>query len=169
MKITSNTVVSLTYELHTTTPEGNQVFVEKATEENPLVFLYGVGMMLPKFEEHLTGLTVGDEYSFELAAADGYGEIDPGAHVDLPVSMFKEGGAEELPNVGDVIPLQDNQGNQFRAGVTAVGEEIISVDLNHPMAGKNLIFAGQILTVREATADELSHGHAHGADGHSGH
>lgn len=168
MKISPNTVVSLTYELHTTTPEGNQVFVEKATEENPLVFLYGVGMMLPKFEEHLAGLTVDDEYSFELEAADGYGEIDPAAHVDLPVSMFKEGGAE-LPNVGDVIPLQDNQGNQFRAGVTGVHEEHISVDLNHPMAGKNLIFAGKILTVREATADELAHGHAHGADGHSGH
>ncbi len=169
MNITSNTVVSLTYELHTTTPEGNQVFVEKATEENPLVFLCGVGMMLPKFEEHLAGLTVGDEYSFELAPADGYGEIDAAAHVDLPVSMFKEGGAEELPNVGDVIPLQDNQGNQFRAGVTAVNEEIVSVDLNHPMAGKNLIFAGKILTVRAATADELSHGHAHGVDGHAGH
>ncbi|WP_461788074.1 FKBP-type peptidyl-prolyl cis-trans isomerase [Pedobacter sp.] len=168
MKIAPNTVVSLTYELHTTTPEDNQVFVEKATEENPLVFLYGVGMMLPKFEEHLAGLTVGDDYGFELAPADGYGEIDPGAHVDLPTSMFKDGGAD-LPNVGDVIPLQDNQGNQFRAGVTAVGEEVVSVDLNHPMAGKNLIFAGKILTVREATADELAHGHAHGADGHSGH
>lgn len=168
MKIAPNTVVSLTYELHTTTPEGNQVFVEKATEENPLVFLYGVGMMLPKFEEHLTDLTVGDEYSFELSPVDGYGEIDPGAHVDLPVAMFQDGGAE-LPNVGDVIPLQDNQGNQFRAGVTAVGEEIVSVDLNHPMAGKNLIFAGKILTVREATADELAHGHAHGVDGHAGH
>lgn len=168
MNITSNTVVSLTYELHTTTPEGNQVFVEKATEENPLVFLYGVGMMLPKFEEHLTGLTVGNEYSFELSAADGYGDIDPAAHVDLPATMFKEGGAE-LPNVGDVIPLQDNQGNSFRAGVTAVTEETVSVDLNHPMAGKNLIFSGKILTVREATADELSHGHAHGADGTHGH
>jgi FKBP-type peptidyl-prolyl cis-trans isomerase SlyD len=81
--------------------------------------------------------------------------------------MFKEAG--ELPNVGDVIPLQDNNGNQFRAGVTGVSETIVSVDLNHPMAGKNLIFAGKILTVREATADELSHGHAHGADGHAGH
>ncbi|WP_113654595.1 FKBP-type peptidyl-prolyl cis-trans isomerase [Pedobacter namyangjuensis] len=168
MNINSNTVVSLTYELHTTTPEGQQVFVEKATEEQPLVFLYGVGMMLPKFEEHLTGLKAGDEYSFELSAADGYGEIDATAHVDLPKSMFTEAGPD-LPNVGDVIPLQDNQGNQFRAGVTGVHEEHISVDLNHPMAGKNLIFAGKILTVREATADELSHGHAHGADGHSGH
>jgi FKBP-type peptidyl-prolyl cis-trans isomerase SlyD len=168
MNINSNTVVSVTYELHTTTPEGQQVFVEKATEEQPLVFLYGVGMMLPKFEEHLAGLAVGDEYGFELSAADGYGEIDATAHVDLPLTMFKEAGGE-VPNVGDVIPLQDNQGNQFRAGVTSVHDEHISVDLNHPMAGKNLIFAGKILAVREATADELSHGHAHGADGHSGH
>jgi FKBP-type peptidyl-prolyl cis-trans isomerase SlyD len=168
MNISENTVVSLTYELHTTTPEGQQVFVEKADEANALVFLYGVGMMLPKFEEHLTGLKAGDEYGFELSAADGYGDIDPGAFADLPKTMFTEAGGE-IPNVGDVIPLQDNNGNQFRAGVTAVGDEIVSVDLNHPMAGKNLIFAGKILTVREATQDELAHGHAHGADGHAGH
>lgn len=168
MSINSNTVVSLTYELHTTTPEGQQVFVEKANEDQPLVFLFGVGMMLPKFEEHLLGLNVGDEYSFELSPADGYGEIDATAHVDLPIDMFKDAGGD-LPNVGDVIPLQDNQGNQFRAGVTSISETQISVDLNHPMAGKNLIFAGKILTVREATPDELNHGHAHGADGHAGH
>ncbi|MCX2495897.1 MULTISPECIES: FKBP-type peptidyl-prolyl cis-trans isomerase [Pedobacter] len=168
MNISPNSVVALTYELHTTNEEGQQVFVEKADEQNPLVFLYGVGMMLPKFEEHLTGLKTGDEYSFELSAADGYGDIDPGAFADLPKTMFTEAGGE-LPNVGDVIPLQDNNGNQFRAGVTAVHDETISVDLNHPMAGKNLMFSGVILNVREATQDELAHGHAHGADGHSGH
>jgi len=168
MNISPNSVVALTYELHTTNEEGQQVFVEKADEQNPLVFLYGVGMMLPKFEEHLTGLKTGDEYGFELSAADGYGEIDPGAFADLPKAMFTEAGGE-LPSVGDVIPLQDNNGNQFRAGVTAVHDETISVDLNHPMAGKNLMFNGTILNVREATQDELSHGHAHGIDGHAGH
>ena len=166
MSIKPNTVVSLTYELHTTNTEGQQVFVEKADEQNALVFLYGTGMMLPKFEEHLEGLNAGDEYSFELTAEDGYGAIDPGAFADLPKDMFKE---VDVPAVGDVIPLQDNEGNHFRAGVTAVGDETVSVDLNHPMAGKNLIFSGKILSVREATQDELSHGHAHGADGHSGH
>ncbi|WEK20626.1 MAG: peptidylprolyl isomerase [Candidatus Pedobacter colombiensis] len=166
MSIKPNTVVSLTYELHTTNEEGQQVFVEKTDKENPLVFLYGTGMMLPKFEEHLAGLNVGDSYSFELSAADGYGEIDPGAFADLPKEMFKD---VELPAVGDVIPLQDNQGNHFRAGVTAIHEDVINVDLNHPMAGKDLIFAGEILAVREATQEELAHGHAHGADGHSGH
>ncbi|MHA4896195.1 FKBP-type peptidyl-prolyl cis-trans isomerase [Pedobacter sp. PWIIR3] len=166
MSIKPNTVVSLTYELHTTNEEGQQVFVEKADQENALTFLYGTGMMLPKFEEHLAGLQVGDPYSFELTAADGYGELDPGAYADLPKDMFKD---VDLPAVGDVIPLQDNQGNHFRAGVTAIHEDTVSVDLNHPMAGKNLIFAGEILAVREATPEELSHGHAHGADGHSGH
>ena len=165
MKIQPNSVVALTYDLYTS-QNGKEEFVEKADEQNPLVFLYAVGMMLPKFEEHLAGLNVGDEYGFELTAADGYGEIDPGAYADLPKDMFKE---VELPSVGDVIPLQDNQGNHFRAGVTAVGEETVSVDLNHPMAGKDLIFAGKILAVREATQEELAHGHAHGADGHSGH
>ena len=166
MSIKPNTVVSLTYELHTTNEEGQQVFVEKADEQNALVFLYGTGMMLPKFEEHLAGLNVGDEYGFELSAADGYGEIDPGAFADLPVDMFKEAG---LPAVGDVIPLQDNQGNHFRAGVTAVHEDVVNVDLNHPMAGKDLIFAGKIISVREATQEELAHGHAHGPDGHNQH
>ncbi|WP_276090228.1 peptidylprolyl isomerase [Pedobacter sp. JY14-1] len=166
MSIQPKKVVALTYELHTTNEEGQQVFVEKADEQQPLVFLYGTGMMLPKFEEYLSGLNEGDAYSFELSAADGYGEIDPGAYADLPKEMFKD---VDLPAVGDVIPLQDNQGNHFRAGVTAVGDDVVSVDLNHPMAGKNLIFSGEILTVREATPEELSHGHAHGADGHSGH
>jgi len=166
MTIKPNTVVSLTYELHTTNAEGQQVFVEKADEQNALVFMYGTGMMLPKFEEHLAGLNAGDEYSFELTAEDGYGAIDPGAFADLPKEMFKE---VDLPAVGDIIPLQDNEGNHFRAGVTGVHEDSISVDLNHPMAGKNLIFSGKILTVREATQEELAHGHAHGADGHSGH
>jgi FKBP-type peptidyl-prolyl cis-trans isomerase SlyD len=166
MTIKPNTVVSLTYELHTTNAEGQQVFVEKADEQNALVFMYGTGMMLPKFEEHLAGLNSGDDYSFELTAEDGYGAIDPGAFADLPKEMFKE---VDLPAVGDIIPLQDNEGNHFRAGVTGVHEDSISVDLNHPMAGKNLIFSGKILTVREATQEELAHGHAHGADGHSGH
>ncbi len=167
MNISPNSVVALTYELHTTNFEGQQVFVEKANEENPLVFLYGAGMMLPKFEEHLANLKAGDEYAFELSPSEGYGDIDPGAHVDLPIAMFSDAG--EMPNVGDVIPLQDNQGNHFRAGVTGISETVVSVDLNHPMAGKNLIFAGKILVVRPATEEELNHGHAHGVDGHAGH
>ena len=165
MKIQPNSVVALTYDLYTT-QNGEEVFVEKATEEQPLVFLYGVGMMLPKFEENLTGLGTGDAYDFHLTAADAYGLKDDNAVTELPSDMFQ---GMDVPEVGSVLPLQDNQGNQFRARVTGVSETGVQVDLNHPMAGQDLHFKGQILNVREATEEELSHGHAHGADGHSGH
>ena len=165
MNIQPNSVVALTYDLYTT-ENGEEVFVEKATEEQPLVFLYGVGMMLPKFEENLSGLAQGATYDFHLAAADAYGEKDESAIAELGSDMFQ---GMDKPEVGSVLPLQDNQGNQFRAKVVGVTEENVTVDLNHPMAGQDLHFKGQILSVREATQEELAHGHAHGADGHSGH
>ncbi|WP_207428859.1 peptidylprolyl isomerase [Pedobacter sp. SYSU D00535] len=165
MRIQPNSVVALTYDLYTT-ENGQEVFVEKATEEQPLVFLYGVGMMLPKFEENLNGLSAGDNYDFHLAAADAYGEKDENAVAELGAEMFQ---GMDMPQVDSVLPLQDNHGNQFRARVTNVSESGVTVDLNHPMAGQDLHFKGQILNVREATQEELAHGHAHGADGHSGH
>ena len=165
MNIKQNSVVAVTYDLYTSEND-EKVFVEKADEQNPLVFLYGQGMMLPKFEENLSGLAVGDTYDFELSAADAYGEKDETAITDLPIDMFE---GMDKPEVDSVLPLQDNQGNQFRAKVTAVTDQSVTVDLNHPMAGQDLHFKGNIIEVREATQEELEHGHAHGVDGHSGH
>ena len=165
MTIEPNSVVALTYKLHTVV-NGEKEFVEEANKENPLVFLAGVGMMLPKFEENLKGLKKGDTIDFELAAADAYGEKDEQAVAQLPAEMFNESG---IPPVGEIIPLQDNEGNQFRAQVMEVSPEAVVVDLNHPMAGQNLHFDIEVLEVREATPDELAHGHAHGIDGHEAH
>lgn len=166
MAIENNNVVTLNYTLHTVEENGEKTFVEQTSNENPLSFLYGVGMMLPKFEENITGLNTGDKASFELEAVDAYGERDDRAIAQLPADMFKESG---LPPVGEVLPLQDNQGNQFRAVVVEVTPEAVVADLNHPMAGKKLNFDIEVLDVRPATEEELSHGHAHGADGESGH
>lgn len=165
MNIQANSVVALTYDLYTREND-EEVFVEKADEQNPLVFLYAVGMMLPKFEENLAGLSAGDSYDFHLSAEDAYGVKDENAVAELPIDMF---GEMEKPEVGAILPLQDNEGNQFRAQVQSVSETAVTVDLNHPMAGQNLHFIGKIVSVREATEEELSHGHAHGADGHAGH
>lgn len=165
MTIEANKVVTLTYKLHTVV-DGQKTFVEEAGKDNPLDFLYGVGMMLPKFEENIAGLKAGDRTHFELSAVDAYGEKDDRAVAQLPADMFKESG---LPPVGEILPLQDNQGNQFRARVTEVSPEAVVVDLNHPMAGHALHFDIEILTVREANADELAHGHSHGPDGTQGH
>ncbi len=122
--------------------------------------------MLPKFEENLAGLSSGDSYDFQLAAEDAYGVKDENAIAELPLDMF---GEMEKPEIGSVLPLQDNEGNQFRAQVKSISDTAVTVDLNHPMAGQDLHFIGTIISVREATEEELSHGHAHGADGHSGH
>ncbi|HEX7365943.1 MAG TPA: peptidylprolyl isomerase [Pelobium sp.] len=162
MKIENNNVVSLTYDLYVT--ENNEKkHVESATTENPLVFLYGVGMMLPKFEEHLKGLSIGDNYGFSLSAADGYGEYDEKAVAPLPKDMF---GDQPLPEIGAVLPLQDNNGGQFQGRVVSIAEDAVLVDLNHPMAGHELHFNGTIQDVRPATQEELDHGHVHGEGGH---
>ena len=166
MAIENNNVVTLNYILHTIEENGEKTFVEQTTTENPLTFLYGVGMMLPKFEENIAGLNEGDKTAFDLAAVDAYGERDDRAIAQLPADMFKETG---LPPLGEVLPLQDNQGNQFRAVVVDVTPEAVVADLNHPMAGKTLSFEIEVLNVRPATEEELSHGHAHGIDGTQGH
>ncbi|MBL1407800.1 FKBP-type peptidyl-prolyl cis-trans isomerase [Sphingobacterium faecale] len=166
MAIENNNVVTLNYTLHTIEENGEQTFVEQTTTENPLTFLYGVGMMLPKFEENIAGLQIGDKTSFALEAIDAYGERDDKAMAQLPADMFNETG---MPPVGEVLPLQDNQGNQFRAVVVEVSPEVVVADLNHPMAGKKLNFDIEILAMRPATEEELAHGHSHGADGTEGH
>jgi FKBP-type peptidyl-prolyl cis-trans isomerase SlyD len=165
MKIEPQHVVSLTYNLYVD-QDGTENLVEKTTEEQPLTFLFGAGQMLPRFEENLSTLSTGDAFDFRLPAADAYGEYDEEAVTNLPKEMFA---GQDLPEVGNILPLQDNQGNRFQGQVVSVVEDAVIVDLNHPMAGQELHFTGNIINVRPATPEELSHGHAHGADGHHGH
>ncbi|HVW12534.1 MAG TPA: peptidylprolyl isomerase [Mucilaginibacter sp.] len=166
MKIAPKHVVSLTYDLYTKNDDGSEGLVESATAEQPLTFLYGAGQMLPKFEENLGDLSTGDSYEFRLAAEDAYGNYDEEAVASLPKEMFQ---GQDMPGVGSMLPLQDNQGNRFQGQVVSIAEDSVIVDLNHPMAGQELHFKGNILNVRAATPEELSHGHAHGPDGHHHH
>jgi FKBP-type peptidyl-prolyl cis-trans isomerase SlyD len=163
MKIAPKHVVSLTYDLYTQKEDGAEDFVESATKDHPLVFLYGAGQMLPKFEENLASLSAGDAYDFHLAAGDAYGVYDEEAVANLPLEMFKD---VDMPGIGNVIPLQDNHGNRFQGQVVSIAEDAVVVDLNHPMAGQELHFKGNILEVRPATTEELEHGHVHGPGGH---
>jgi FKBP-type peptidyl-prolyl cis-trans isomerase SlyD len=166
MKIEPQHVVSLTYDLYVDQEDGSESLVESATEEQPLTFLFGAGQMLPKFEENLSTLSTADNYDFRLSAEDAYGVYDEEAVANLPIEMFN---GTDVPEVGSILPLQDNNGNRFQGQVVSVAEDSIIVDLNHPMAGQPLHFKGVILNVRPATPEELSHGHAHGPDGHHAH
>ena len=166
MKIEPRHVVSLTYDLYVKQEDGSEALQESATQEQPLTFLFGEGQMLPRFEENLSTLSTGDSYDFHLSAEDAYGIYDEEAVAQLPLEMFS---GTEVPEIGSTLPLQDNNGNRFQGQVVSVAEDAVIVDLNHPMAGQELHFKGNILNVRPANPEELSHGHAHGADGHHAH
>ena len=161
MTISVKKVVTLTYELRVDNNKGD--VVETVKEEKPFVFLYGAGLMLPKFEEHLNGLKANDKFEFTLKCEDAYGLATEEAVQDLPKNIFEVDGKieEGLLAEGNVIPMQNDDGNKFNGVIMEVGDENIKMDFNHPLAGDDLHFAGNIIEVREATKEEMDHGHVH--------
>ncbi len=166
MNISQNKVVSLTYELRLGNKMGETV--DMADNSAPLVFIYGTGSMLPKFESNLENLKVNDTFEFTLAPEDAYGDLISEAIVDLPLEIFKIDGKldYDMLVVGNSIPMQDNEGHPLEGKIVEVNSENVKMDFNHPLAGKTLHFTGQIIDMREATPEELSHGHVHGPHGH---
>ncbi len=160
MKIGENTFVALDYKLEV---DGQTADASKPGQ--PLKFAYGMGMLLPKFEEAIAGLGAGDDFAFTLTAGDGYGEVIKEAVVELPRNVFEVDGAVEpgLLEVGNMIPMSDQQGNRLMGRVVAVGE-VVTMDFNHPMAGKTLNFTGKIVEVRDITPEDLQ-GFAGGGGG----
>ncbi len=166
MQITKNKVVSISYILKR--DDANGEIIEETRAGDPLVFLFGNGQMLPKFEEHLSTLSKGDNFEFTLSSDDAYGEMDQEAIIDLDKNIFNVDGKidEEMLAIGNVIPMRDDQGHMLQGIVVSVSNDMVRMDFNHPMAGSTLHFNGNVIEVREATAEELSHGHVHGAGGH---
>lgn len=166
MVIDKNKVVTLHYKLQEGSAEGN--LIEETTGKDPLVFLYGVGQMIPEFERQLAGKKEGDTFAFGIISGEAYGDYDPDAIVAIPKGSFVIDGelATDLLQIGKVIPMRDGDGNQLLGTVKEVKDDEVRMDFNHPMAGVDLYFTGNIEDVREATASELEHGHVHGPGGH---
>ena len=165
MEITKDKVVSITYELRKDAENGE--VVETVTTANPLTFIYGTGGMLPKFEENLDGLKAGDTFKFGLNSEDAYGPVVENAIVEVPLDVFKVDGEVDnnILQVGNMVPMMDNSGNRLNGKILSIGEDAVKMDFNHPMAGKDLFFTGTVTEIREATEEELSHGHVHGSGG----
>ena len=161
MTISNEKVITLTYELRVDNNKGD--VVETVKEDKPFVFLYGAGLMLPKFEEHLNGLKSNDKFEFTLKCEDAYGKATEEAVMDLPKNIFEVDGKIEdgLLEEGNVIPMQNDDGNKFNGVIMEVSEENIKMDFNHPLAGDDLHFSGNIIEVRDATKEEMDHGHVH--------
>lgn len=161
-------VVSVHYELKVDN-NGELMTADKSKPEQPLVFIQGKGMLLPEFESNLAGKKAGDKVEFKVSAENGYGLRNDQDIVNVPSESFKdaEGNIDtNVIKVGNVLPMMDNQGNQFQGIVCEVTPDSIVMDFNHPMAGKELNFSVTVVDVRPATAEELEHGHVHGPGGH---
>ncbi len=165
MKIGDQKVVTLTYELKKDNAQGQMI--QKVDKDRPFVYLFGVGGLLPKFENSLKDLETGDTFSFGLTPEEGYGHPSEKGFHKLDKKMFEIDGKIEdgLLEPGNMITMQDTEGNPVDCVVAEVSEDSVIMDSNHPLAGMNLHFSGEILEVREATKEELDHGHAHGPHG----
>lgn len=166
MKADAKKVVSLHYTLKEN--DENGATIQVTPDDKPLAFIFGVGQLLPEFEKNIAGLSVGDAFAFGLKAVDSYGEKDPNAIVDVDKNIFVVDGElkEDILVVGRSVGMRDDQGHPMNAVIMEIGESTVKLDFNHPMAGKNLHFSGKIIEVREATPEELDHGHVHGPGGH---
>ncbi|GHU60811.1 peptidyl-prolyl cis-trans isomerase [Bacteroidia bacterium] len=149
--VTKNKVVSLSYELRT---EPNGEILEVATSTEPLEFIFGQGQTLEYFELNLLEKKKGEPFDFKLAAANAYGERNEELVIDLPRETFKETDAEDL-RVGNVFPMQDSIGRRMQGTIVEFNDVEVRIDLNHPLAGKDLYFKGQVVGVRDATEQEL--------------
>jgi FKBP-type peptidyl-prolyl cis-trans isomerase SlyD len=146
---------------HYTLTDSSGKTLDSSTGDAPLTYLEGVGQIIPGLESQLSGMKVGEKKHVVVHAKDGYGEKDPANVIEVPLDKMP------APNI--------KVGDRFRTGrddhspvvtATKVTDTHVTLDGNHPLAGMDLTFDVEITEVRDATQDELSHGHAHGAGGH---
>lgn len=158
MEITKDTVVTFHYVL--TEVEGEQV--ESSYDVDPMAFLVGHQNIFPKLEDALMGKTVGDKVSATLAPVDSYGERQEGNTQRVPIKHLLTKGRLKP---GQTVKVNTEHGARD-ATVVKVGLKNVDLDTNHPLAGKHLQFDMEVMEVREASQEELDHGHAHGVGGH---
>ena len=167
MSIEKNNVVFISYQLAFPDEDGQPDVVEIVDEKEPMVFIHGLSGLPEAFENNLLGLNEGDTFDFSISAEDAYGNVDPNAIIQLPKSIFQAEGqsADDILQIGNFIPMTDDQGNRMQGLVVSIEGETVTMDFNHPLAEKTLMFQGKILKIREATPEEIAHGLVHGEGG----
>lgn len=156
--ITDNQVVTLKYDLYVDGENGQEEMVETATAERPLIYCHGQGMMLPEFERNMAGLEVGDAFDFRIPQELAYGAYDPDGVLTLDKKMFYNGDGvfdSERVFVGNIVPMNTVDGQIVKAQIAEVNDDTVVIDLNHPLAGDDLHFVGQVMDIRPVTEGEL--------------
>ncbi len=158
MTIKQDSVVTLHYTLR---DDGGEV-IDSSTSGSPLSYLHGRGNLIPGLERELQGRSAGDKLNVKIAPADGYGQYDAALVEQVPRRALK--GISNV-KVGTQLRAHTAQGPRTVTVTRMVGD-MVTLDANHPLAGKSLSFEVEITGVRDATDEELSHGHVHGPGGH---
>jgi FKBP-type peptidyl-prolyl cis-trans isomerase SlyD len=154
MRIGGQCIVTLKYSLRL----GDGQVVESSGTGEPLVYLHGSGQIMPGLERQLEGMEVGESRQLTVSPAEGYGERDEQKMQQVPRSVF----GDKPIGVGDELIAVDEEQNQIPVRIDKMEGDQVTVDFNHPLAGKTLHFDVTVEEVREATAEERSHGHVHG-------
>ena len=158
MQIEARTVVTLNYTL--TDNDGNVI---DQSNDGSFAYLHGASNIIPGLENALSGKAKGDALDVAVEPAEGYGERDPQKTQAVPREMFP---ADTEIEVGMQFHAQGPNGETLVVMVEEVSDDTVTVDGNHPLAGMPLNFKVEIMDVREATDEEIEHGHVHGAGGH---
>lgn len=155
--IEKDKVVSINYVL-----KDNKGTIMDSSQGQPLSYLQGHNNIIPGLEQALLGLKVGEQKQVQIAPQDGYGEINPELRFTIPLDQF----GEQAPQPGMMVQLNTDRGENFMATVLKVENGAVFMDGNHPLAGQELFFDIQVTEIRNASQEELTHGHPHGPGGH---
>ena len=158
MKIEEDTVVQINYQLS----DASENTLVESDQGVPMAYLHGHNNLLPALEEHMQGRQAGDKFSVTLTPDQAYGEREDNKEQRIPIKHLQ--GAKKWKQ-GMIAVVNQEQG-QRQVTVVKAGKFMVTVDFNHPFAGKTLQFDIEVVSVRSATAEEIAHGHAHGEGGH---
>jgi len=157
-KVKDGLVVSMEYKL---TVDGE--VLDSSDEAGPLQFLAGYGNIIPGLESEMMGMQIGDSKNVTVQPADGYGEFDEEASMDVPRTEFP---ADMTLEEGMELHVTDDNGDHQAAYVAEFDDKTVTLDFNHPLAGAVLEFYVKVVALREPTEEEIDHGHVHEGDGH---
>lgn len=154
---TPNKYVTVAYELYTDNDNGIHELVEKAPIEHPFQFISGLGIALDSFESKILALAEGEAFDFVLKVDEAYGPYEQDHVIELPKETFAINGRfdKDMVYPGAVLPLVNADGMRFQGLVLELKDNTVIIDLNHPLAGKDLHFKGQVVTMRDATNEEI--------------
>lgn len=156
MSVADNKYIKVAYKLYAI-EDDNKELIEEATVERPFQFISDMGTTLPGFENAVKDLNEGDKFTVTLTKDEAYGDYDEEHVLDLPKEIFEVDGHFDTTHIfaGNVVPLMDSEGRTLNGVVVEVKDDVVIMDMNHPLAGSDIVFEGVVLENRVATPEEI--------------